>query len=509
MSAANSDEIVLQIRAQFDALLQLVCKTDAEMTPTTAYEVELTLFRRLLELGKRLLLLFFVTQAQAQHQPKVTTPQGQCLPYHSQKRKSYLSIFGKLSFQRSYYYQDKKGYFPLDAQLNLPPKGGSDLLKEWREQLAVCDPFHRVGEILAGILGQKLAFSSRQLSEQIQDDASEVEEFYAKAPKPAVFPSASILVVQADGKGVPLVKEELTKVKARLGKGEKAAKKKDAIVTCVYTLIPWVRTPQEVVDSFFKKSSTPYATQPVAGPQNKRWWATLDGKEAALIFTRKQAQAQDGPHITHRVALTDGSEPLQRQVTKQCPDFTLILDMVHASEYLWDASNALLGESSPERTNWVSERTLQMLSGQTQVVIDEFREMAQSSACAVRVQTVLLKVVGYFERNLGYMRYDEYLAAGFPIATGVIEGACRHLVKDRCELSGMRWTQVGVEALLRLRSVSENGDFEAYQAHLPAERQRKFYGVVNPAGGSDLPECTPLKEASQLSGSGESLRWAA
>jgi hypothetical protein len=150
-----------------------------------------------------------------------------------------------------------------------------------------------------------------------------------------------------------------------------------------------------------------------------------------------------------------------------------------------------------------------MLSGQTQTVIDEFREMAQSPSCGVRVQRVLLKVAAYFARNLGYMRYDVYLAAGFPIATGVIEGACRHLVKDRCELSGMRWTQVGVEALLRLRSVSENGDFEAYQAHLRAERQRKFYGVVNPAGRGDVPECAPLKEASRLSGSGEPLRWAA
>lgn len=508
MSAANSEEIVLQIRDQFDTLLQSVCKTGAETTPT-AYEVELTLFRSLLELGKRLLLLFFLSQAQAQHAPTILTPQGECLPYHSQKRKSYLSIFGKISFQRSYYYQQKKGYFPLDARLNLPPAGGSDLLKEWRQQLAVYDPFHKVGAILARILGQKLAFSSRQLCEQIQHDASGVEEFYANAPKPAASVSASILVVQADGKGVPLVKGELTQVKARLGKGEKAAKKKEAIVTCVYTLPPWVRTPQEVVDSFFKKRPTPYATQPAGGPLNKRWWATLAGKEAALIFTQKQIQAQEGAHITHRVALTDGSEALQRQVQKQCPDFTLILDMVHASEYLWEASNALLGENSPKRTDWVSERTLQMLSGQIQAVIDELGEMAQSPCCGTRVQTVLLKVAAYFTRNLGYMRYDVYLAAGFPIATGVIEGACRHLVKDRCELSGMRWTQVGAEALLRLRSVSENGDFEAYQAHLRTERQHTFYGIVKPESGGGLPECASLKEATRLSGAGETLRWAA
>ena len=143
MSVTNSEEIVLQIRHQFEGLLQLVGNTQLDNT-LTAYEVELTLFRRLLELGKRLLLLFFVSQANAQHPPKITTPEGESLPYHSQKRKSYLSIFGKLSFHRSYYYQQKKGYFPLDARLNLPPKGGSDLLKEWREQIAVYAPFHKV-----------------------------------------------------------------------------------------------------------------------------------------------------------------------------------------------------------------------------------------------------------------------------------------------------------------------------------------------------------------------------
>jgi hypothetical protein len=328
---ANSEEIVLQIRDQFEGLLQMVCNTQAQNTPT-AYEVELTLFRRLLELGKRLLLLFFVSQAQAQHEPNVTTPKGECLPYHSHKRKSYLSIFGKIRFQRSYYYQEKTGYFPVDARLNLPRKGGSDLLKEWREQLGVYDPFHKVGTILADILGQKLCFSTRQLAAQIKEDSKSVEAFYAQAPAPPTPLCASILVVQADGKGVPLVKAELTEVKARLGKGEKAAKKKEAIVTCVYTLPPWVRTPKEVADSFFKQSPAPYATQPVGGPINKRWWATLAGKESAVRFARKQAHSQEGAHITHRVALTDGSDPLQRQVQKQCPEFTLILDLVHASE---------------------------------------------------------------------------------------------------------------------------------------------------------------------------------
>jgi len=69
---------------------------------------------------------------------------------------------------------------------------------------------------------------------------------------------------------------------------------------------------------------------------------------------------------------------------------------------------------------------------------------------------------GYFEKNIQAMKYDEYLAKGWPIATGIIEGACRHVVKDRCERSGMRWTEQGVEAFLRLRCIHQNGDWEAY-----------------------------------------------
>jgi hypothetical protein len=505
--SSNSEEIVQQIRDKFEALLHFASDASTDHTPA-AYEFERTLLHRLLEMGKMLLSLFFISRAKALRPAMVTTPEGQSLPYHSQKRKSYLSVFGKVSFQRSYYYQDQKGHFPLDALLNLPKKGCSDLLREWREQLAVNDPYHKAGGILATILGQKLAFSSRSLAEQILEDSKQVQDYYAQTAPPVPNISASILVVQADGKGVPMIKAELEVGKARRGKGQKAARKKEAIVTCVYTLPPFVRTPEEVVNSFCYKGKTAYAAKSVAGPQNKRWWATLSGKASAIAFTRKQVQSQEGPQIQHRVALTDGSEPLQRQVQAQLPEFTLILDLVHADEYLWEAANALLGERSPERTDWVGQRTLQMLSGKTQELIDELRKIADAPSCKTRKQTVLRKVAAYYERNLAFMRYDQYLAAGFPIATGVIEGACRHIVKDRCELSGMRWTKSGAEALLNLRCVSENGDFEAYHTYLRTKRRGNVHGVVGAQDERALSGAT-LEDVVRSSGYCEPLRLAA
>jgi len=473
--ATNSPEIVQQIRDHFEALLTSVTTISPEK-PNTAYDIELHLLRRLLELGKLLLQLCFVHHSDHSQAARRLTPKGHDLPYHSHKTRSYWSVFGKIRFERAYYYGQGQGYFALDAALNLPAKACSDLLAQWREHLAVRDAYHNVGKVLADILGQPLGFSTRALSEQIQEDGTRVQAFYKEAPPPKALPQATILVVQADGKGVPMVKDEPVEPKIRLGKGQKAAGKKEAIVTCVYTLAPWVRTPQEVVDSLFKTKPDPYTTERASGPENKRWWATLAGKDAALTFTREQVVARDTATIRDRVALTDGSSALQKQVRLKFADFTLVLDLVHAVEYLWEAANALLGETDGGRTAWVQARVLRMLSGQTQGLIDELRALAALPDLKANVPTTLAKVAGYYESNLAHMHYDQYLGAGWPVATGVIEGACRHLVKDRCELSGMRWTRPGAEALLHLRCVSENGDWETFQDFRRCRRLQDLYG---------------------------------
>lgn len=503
--STNSQEIVQQIRDHFEALLVCVTTVPTEK-PRSAYDVELNLLRRLLEMGCMMLQLFFTHQSDHYRAPSFVTEKGQCLPFHSLKSRSYWSVFGKIRFERAYYYhkgpapkpsdppttqtqgdeapksQPKgTGYYALDAALNLPTNACSDLLAQWRGHLAVADPYHQVGQILTQILGQRLGFSTRALAEQIQAEGALVGAFYEAAPVPIASTEASLLVVQADGKGVPLVKKEKSAPKIRLGKGEKAACKKEAIVTCVYTLVPWERTAQEVVDSLFQANAQPYLTPRPARPENKRWWATLEGKETAMRFTRRQALARESPQITHRVALTDGSAPLQAQVQAQFPEFTLVLDLVHAVEYLWEGANALLGETDAGRTAWVKERTLQLLSGQTQELIAELRGLVGASQTRAGARPVLGRVANYYERNLPYMRYDLYLAAGWPVATGVIEGACRHLVKDRCELSGMRWTQSGAEELLHLRCVSENGDWEAFHEFFRRARLSEHYGREAPS----------------------------
>ena len=109
-------------------------------------------------------------------------------------------------------------------------------------------------------------------------------------------------------------------------------------------------------------------------------------------------------------------------------------------------------------------------------MIAELRRIAKNKKTKVAQRKQLHKTANYFERNLPYMDYPTYLSKGYPIATGAIEGACRHFVKDRFELSGMRWLQTGAENLLRLRAVAENEDWDAYYAYRRAQRQLRLYG---------------------------------
>jgi len=322
----------------------------------------------------------------------------------------------------------------------------------------------------------------------IKEDAAAVVDYYAQKPAPDPASEAEILVVQADGKGVPMVLDTPAEDKPRLGKGEKRGHKKEAVVTTLYTIAAAPRTPQAVVDRLFDHPAPVDASAlsaPRTGPQNKHIWATLKGKDTALSRLAQNVSTREGDHIQDRVALCDGCEALQTRLAQFCPGFTLVLDLIHANEYLWDVANSLWGETSPQRLPWMRQRTLQMLSGQTQQLIVEFRQQAEQPQITVAQRTQLLKTANYFERNLPAMDYPTYLERGWPIASGVIEGACRHFVKDRCELSGMRWTQDGAEHLLRLRAVAENGDWEVYHSFRKRQRHTRLYATPFP-GSTDL-----------------------
>jgi hypothetical protein len=474
---ADLKQMKTDIRTEFEAVIDFVSNEQAQVA--TADQIERGLFTLLLSLGAKLLLLFFQMRTQACDREPITRADGQKLPYHGEQKRTYFSVFGLIPVWRFYFYKTGVGgETPLDADLSLGANRYSDLLRDLIEYLAVYVPSYGQGmEILGRIFNFQV--STRSVQKMVVEDGVDVEAYYEQKSSPDPSEEAEILVVQADGKGVPMVLEKAVKAKVRLGKGEKRGRKKEAIVTTIYTIDPASRTPEELVDNLFhphkKLSKAKPKASPSPKPQNKHVWATLEGKDTALARLAKQAEARQGDHILHKIALTDGDPALQSRVETNFPDFKLILDFIHPNEYLWEVGTSLLGESNEQRTQWVAAQTLLMLSSQTEQVIVDLRRLAQTPGRTKTQQEKLLKTANYFERNLPYMDYKTYLANGWSIASGVIEGACRHFVKDRFELSGMRWTQKGAEQLLRLRAIAENGDWDAYHLYRQRQRHQRLY----------------------------------
>ena len=94
---------------------------------------------------------------------------------------------------------------------------------------------------------------------------------------------------------------------------------------------------------------------------------------------------------------------------------------------------------------------------------------------------------GYLKKNEHRMKYDDNLKAGYPVATGVIEGACRHVIKDRMERAGMRWKIPGAQAMLHLRTIYTNGDWDEFQAFRIVEETKRLYPNNQAINGATWP----------------------
>jgi len=286
--AFNSQAIIQDIRAEFEQLLDFV--TGEQARTAKADNIERGLFKMLLSLGAKLLQLFFTMRSEICSRQPVQSKSGQELPYHRDTERVYFSIFNKVFIERPYFYKQGVGaQIPLDAELGLGDDSYSDLLRETTEYLAV---YHVYGGSNADFMDRLFGFSlsTRALQQNVAEDAESVEAYYAQKSPPCPESEAEILVIQADGKGVPMVLEEDEgpEAQVRLGKGQKHGHKKEAIVTTVYTIKAAPRTPTEVIASFFKENQPTKRLKKDSKPQNKQIWATLDGKDIALSRLTKQ-----------------------------------------------------------------------------------------------------------------------------------------------------------------------------------------------------------------------------
>jgi hypothetical protein len=255
-------------------------------------------------------------------------------------------------------------------------------------------------------------------------------------------------------------------------------------------MAPHRRTPQAVVAALVPDPGRPEAeTRPT--PVGKALHATLEGKSVAMARLVQRVAPQEGPQLQHRVALTEGAEALPQQVMTHWPAHPLGLDIIHATEYLWATANFRLGETHPHRTVWVRRYLEPLVAGQTEAVLAALEAEADDPTDTATQRRAVRRTVGYDRRHRSYMRDDEYLAQGWPLGTGVIEGACGHLVQDRLEQSGLRWTKAGAQAVLDLRAVRLKGHGDRYWPFHRQQQHQRLYHSAAPV---------PMQAESQLLG---------
>ena len=483
---STTGPIIAQVQAEVAALLEIV--TGPASRQQSVAEVELAIFRRLLQLGATLLGLFFAARAGERPAAPVVSPDGTPLRYHDRRSIGYLSIVGTLRIWRhAFTAPGQPVVCPLDAALGLPERCYSDVLREWATYGATDGAYRESQTVLERVLGLRL--SVQAIETAVQEDAADVAAFLTEPPAAGPAPAGSLLVVQADGKGVPMVPAETGAPVGQRGvrrkRGQPRGIMRAAIVTAVYTLDPTPRRSADVLAALLPldpdRAAASADRADRARPIGKELRASLDGKTAALTRLAARAAQYDGPQIEQRVALTDGADALQRALRAALPDYPLVLDVIHALEHLWEAANGLLGERHPDRTAWVRDRLALLLEGQVLDVVADLRTLAAAPTTPVTARALLTRTAGYSERNAPHMRYDAYLAAGWPIGTGVVEGACRHLVKDRLEQAGMRWTRAGAQALLDLRAVRLNSQWDAYWRFHRQQQHRRRYPATSAA----------------------------
>jgi hypothetical protein len=378
--------------------------------------------------------------------------------------------------------------FPLDAALNLPAERYSLGIRRRAAEAATRGAFDEVVTLLATQSGAAVA--KRQVEEGVRRAAQDFESFYvARRAAWAAETGATgdLLVLTFDGKGVPMRHADLRpatqaaaarrtrKLATRLTKGEKRHTKRMAQVAAVYTLAAAPRRAEDLIREL-RPTDIPVATRP--RPEGKRVWASLATPPSEVIDAAfLDACSRDPARQKRWVVLVDGNADQLARVTaaahRHGVAITIVLDLIHVMEYLWKAAYVFHAEGSPDAEAWVMERLLWLLCGQAGQVIAAIRRSATRRGLSRADRKPADTCATYLERHRAYLHYDRYLQAGLPVATGVIEGACRYLVRDRMELTGARWSLDGAEAILRLRSLRASGDWEAYwQHHEQMEHQR-------------------------------------
>lgn len=478
-SSPSPEELCRQIDQMAEALKSNV-RSAAEAAESFD-SVERDVRKALFTIGHQAVSLFISLQGDGDLGQTLTTESGKTLIRSSQKTSTVIrSIFGTHQFEQfSYSPGSKKAIAlrPISARMSLPKHRWSYLLQAWTQMLAVDSAYQQAMDNLQVILGgEKFSVDTAEtINFQMGTDAG---EYLGDLPKPSPESEGKYLVASADCKGVPLVKEDAAKVAAFETAKKNPGNRRMATVASVYSVDGHVRTAEEITDALFREEPGPN------DPKTQRPEPVNKNTTAHMPETVDDGNGQDfhisGIHVAMAwiigqidqrrragqvlIALMDGQESLWETMklhlsfgARTVP----ILDILHALVYAWEAAG-LFEKDDGRRRTFTRNRLLRILRGEVKGVIKGLRRLGTASKLKGEAAKDLARICGYLEKNAHRMQYDEYLRRGYPIASGVIEGACRHLVKDRMERSGMRWTLEGARSMLHVRAAFQSDHWESF-----------------------------------------------
>ena len=474
---------LLKARAEFQAMVELV--RQATKDGRRIDEVERSLWGHLLAIGLAMLEAFVADAGDGDVGETIEQDGERLRRLDEPHARRYVSIFGALRISRQVYAVREKQHAsaPLDARLGLPQEDFSYVLTDWLQQACVRGSFAEAVAWLAKMLGLNLNLHSAE--HMNQHVAVHTEAFRQTQPPPKPSQEEPILVATADCKGVPMRRpvQERARHGVRRRKGEKANKKQMAAVGAVYSIAPYLRTADDVIDELARRQRA--ADRP--RPRHKHVWAELtrvhegeefSGKERLFLEMALETHHRDPQRHKVLVCLMDGELSLWELQKEWLGRAVGILDLFHVLERLWDAAYCFHAEGSDDAEEFVTHRLRMLLEGKVGYVIGGLKRLRDQHNLRGERRRTVTATIRYYEKNRQHMRYDEYLAAGYPIGSGVAEGACRHLVKDRLEGTGMRWTVEGAQAMLSLRAIHLNGDWDAFIEHHIETEQTALYGQL-------------------------------
>lgn len=479
----TQEQVILKAQDQFERILDFIRQGPSKARRID--QVESDLWAHMLELGRCLLEGFVAGHQQGDLGPTLKHDGRVVRRLDQPHVRRYVSVFGELAISRYVYGSretQKHEVIPLDALLGLPDSEFSYVLQDWEQGFCVGASYSQSRYQIERIL--RLGPSVLSLEQMNGQMASAAEGFWANERPPASETEGPIMVLTADGKGVPMRREGPSQKHVRLKRGEKANRKRQACVGGVYTIEPFTRTAEDVVQEWQRKTSV----QERPRPQNKKLRAELtrpiqgrqvNGKDRIFGWFAEQIQWRNPTHDKPIVCLMDGDRALWEKVKELMKTVGVpilcILDVFHVLEYLWSAAYCFHPEGSRQAEAFVLDRLRRLLHGEVGYVIGGLRQMQSKHKLSKSKRAQLSKVISYLSNNRAYMRYDVCLSQGYPIGSGVVEGACRHVVKDRMEGTGMRWCIAGAQAMLDLRAIHCNGDWQAFQKyHIKTETQKLY-----------------------------------